>query len=485
MKKLTNLALSLLLALVMVAGALPGVAQKADAASGVDVYIDVGAGHADLFTSDVLNQIKTEFLLQDATIEGNIITLKGVHPNNVEAELRIGIHNVVGLLISDSGYRHNGEELIDVAYKAIDDYATFQDYVDDTYNDAHETTNVSDGMTYYLLWKKPYEKLELDNGSPTCGKQASEAMPTIPDAFTLLEFETHWKDENDDSVETFEGGKKYTLKGVLEFQRSSGDFWKYYVPDDFVLTVEGGTGVECSVIVGTYIEFSFTATADHDWDAGTVTKEPTETTEGVKTYKCKHCDATKTEVIPKKGSPVVANAPKVTTTAKTSARSMKVKWTMTWGQVSGAKKYTVAYRKVGSNKWTYKNTKKTKYVVKKHKMKGLYEYKVAAVSSNGTVWSDTNYRYFSKVKTKAKAGEGAVKVSWKKDKGATGYQVKLATNKKLNGAQVVNVSADKKSYTFSGLKSGKKYYVSVRPLKDHNGVTYQGIRCKALKVKAK
>ena len=37
----------------------------------------------------------------------------------------------------------------------------------------------------------------------------------------------------------------------------------------------------------------------HSWDAGTVTKEPTETAEGVKTYTCDICGATKTEAIPK------------------------------------------------------------------------------------------------------------------------------------------------------------------------------------------
>ena len=37
----------------------------------------------------------------------------------------------------------------------------------------------------------------------------------------------------------------------------------------------------------------------HTWDAGKVTKEPTETAEGVKTYTCTVCGATKTEAIPK------------------------------------------------------------------------------------------------------------------------------------------------------------------------------------------
>lgn len=40
----------------------------------------------------------------------------------------------------------------------------------------------------------------------------------------------------------------------------------------------------------------------HTWDAGRVTKEATETTEGVKTYRCKVCGKIRTEVIPKKAS---------------------------------------------------------------------------------------------------------------------------------------------------------------------------------------
>ena len=46
------------------------------------------------------------------------------------------------------------------------------------------------------------------------------------------------------------------------------------------------------------------AKADHTWDAGKVTKEPTETAEGEKTYTCTACGGTKTETIPKKEAAV-------------------------------------------------------------------------------------------------------------------------------------------------------------------------------------
>ena len=40
----------------------------------------------------------------------------------------------------------------------------------------------------------------------------------------------------------------------------------------------------------------------HDWDSGTVTKEPTATETGVRTYTCTRCNATKTETVPATGS---------------------------------------------------------------------------------------------------------------------------------------------------------------------------------------
>ncbi|MBQ6623526.1 MAG: hypothetical protein IJH57_02790, partial [Mogibacterium sp.] len=270
---------------------------------------------------------------------------------------------------------------MNTGYKAIDEYATRNELYNDVFDDSHKTTSVSDNMTYYLIWAKPYKKLDLDNGNPTCGNEMWKAFPTVPDGFMVDQEDSVWRDENGERVRTFEGGKTYTFSGMI-YLRPYGALWNYFLDkDNFTLTVKDGKDLKYEVD-GDRIILSYKATAGHDWDEGTVTKEPTETADGVKTFKCKHCDATKTEVIPKKGSKT--NAPKVTTTAKTSARAMTVKWTMKWGKVNGAKSYKVAYRKVGSKKWTYKKTKKTQYVVKGHKMKGLYEYKVAAVSKKGS-----------------------------------------------------------------------------------------------------
>ena len=173
--------------------------------------------------------------------------------------------------------------------------------------------------------------------------------------------------------------------------------------------------------------------------------------------------------------------PTVKTTASISAGTMTVKWS--WDKVYGAKSYKVAYRKVGSSKWTTKKTKETTYVVKGQKISGLYEYKVAAVTAAGDVWSNVSHRYFKSVKAEAKAGKGTIKVSWQKDKSATGYQVKVSTDKNMDNAQVIDAASSEKSCSISGLTKGKTYYVKVRPVKTHGGATYKGIMSKTLKVK--
>ena len=52
----------------------------------------------------------------------------------------------------------------------------------------------------------------------------------------------------------------------------------------------------------------------HKWDGGKVTKEPTETAEGVKTFTCTVCGETRTESIPK-----LTHTHKLTAVAKVAA----------------------------------------------------------------------------------------------------------------------------------------------------------------------
>ena len=74
-------------------------------------------------------------------------------------------------------------------------------------------------------------------------------------------------------------------------------------------TADGYTGDEiCSVCGVTVKQGTVIKATGHKWDSGKVTKEPTETAEGVKTFTCTVCGETRTEAIPKL-TPVTPPAP--------------------------------------------------------------------------------------------------------------------------------------------------------------------------------
>ena len=74
-------------------------------------------------------------------------------------------------------------------------------------------------------------------------------------------------------------------------------------PDRYELSYQGGKAY-VSFVVTSFSDFIITQykpECDHKWDNGKVTKEPTATEDGVKTYTCTTCEETKTEVIPATG----------------------------------------------------------------------------------------------------------------------------------------------------------------------------------------
>ena len=85
-----------------------------------------------------------------------------------------------------------------------------------------------------------------------------------------------------------------------------------------------------------------------------------------------------------------------------------------------------------------------------------------------------------------KARKKAVRATWKKTKGASGYQVLISEKKDLKGAKVITVKGkNRKAYTVKGLRKGKRYYVAVRPYKTKGGNRYIGIRSKIKAVKVR
>ena len=109
----------------------------------------------------------------------------------------------------------------------------------------------------------------------------------------------------------------------------------------------------------------------------------------------------------------------------------------------------------------------------------------AAPTKTTTLPAVTNVTKPAKVKSvKVTAKKKKLNVSWKKVSGATGYEVKAATNNKFTkGKKTATVKKNKA--TLKKLKAKKMYYVKVRAFKTVNGKKYVGKWSKVVKKKTK
>ena len=130
---------------------------------------------------------------------------------------------------------------------------------------------------------------------------------------------------------------------------------------------------------------------------------------------------------------------------------------------------------------TYKNNKKVG--IGTAVIKGIGNYK-------GTVKTTFNVRPKKPVlKSVTSPQAKRIKITWKKVTQATGYNLKVSTDKTFKGkALVKNVFAKKNSFvskTFSGMKSGKTYYVKVRAYKQTKSGKIYGQYSAVKKIKVK
>ena len=159
---------------------------------------------------------------------------------------------------------------------------------------------------------------------------------------------------------------------------------------------------------------------DHAWDAGVVTIQPTYKTEGTRKYTCTNCGETKTETIAK-----------------------LVCTTHAWDNGTVTKKAT--YTATGVRKYTCKTCSAAKQVT-------IARLKLA------------------KVTVKSAQQAGAIKLTWNKASGASGYKIYRRTAK---GRYVCikTVKSGTTSYVDKTVKSGNRYYYCV---KAYNGNVLSG-----------
>ena len=185
----------------------------------------------------------------------------------------------------------------------------------------------------------------------------------------------------------------------------------------------------------------------HTWNSGTVTKKASLTTNGVKTYTCKSCKATKTEAIPKVSN-IKLSKTAYTYNGKVQRPGVTVKNSKGKALKNGTD-YKISYPKGMKNvgKYTVKVTLKGNYSGSKSMTYNI--------NPKGTSVS------------KVKAAKKSFKVTWKKQATqTTGYQVQYSTSSKFKKAKTVTISKNKTtSKSVSKLSAKKKYYVRVRTYK--------------------
>ena len=239
-------------------------------------------------------------------------------------------------------------------------------------------------------------------------------------------------------------------------------------------------------------------TKDHVWDEGAVTKEPTTEETGEKTFTCEVCKATSIEILPKldidpitpsddtaDDTPVdddipVVNTAKIHTKGNFTKKQMK----LIFPADESVTNYRIQYRMAGKKTWKSGLSAGTNmYVIGGVKKSSLCEFRIAGYveMEDGTWvrgnWSKISYRYMSAVPLKTiKADKKKITVTWTKDKKASGYEVRYSLKKNMKKAKTIYVKVGSKTkLTIKKLKSGKKYYVQIRPAKVKSGKKYVGI----------
>ena len=201
---------------------------------------------------------------------------------------------------------------------------------------------------------------------------------------------------------------------------------------------------------------------EHAWDAGVVTIQPTYKTEGTRKYTCTNCGETKTELVDKLVCTEHAWDAGVVTKQPTYKTEGTRKYTCT--NCGETKTETIAKLVCTTHAWDNGTvTKKATYTAT-----GVRKYtcKTCGAAKQVTI---ARLR-LAKVTVKAAQQTSAVKLTWNRSAGASGYKIYRRTAK---GRYVCikTVKSGTTSYVDKTVKSGNRYYYCV---KAYNGNVLSG-----------
>ncbi len=281
------------------------------------------------------------------------------------------------------------------------------------------------------------------------------------------------------------------------------------------------TCLKCNKV---YLKGATIAAKGHKYDSGKITKKPTCTAKGVKTFTCTVCGSTKTQDVAAAGHKASGYKTTVAATYKSkgvqinkctvcskelgrkeikmltlgkpsglkASASSTTSIKFSWKKVANAESYNLLYR-TGSGKWTTVKTTKTSVTVKKLKAGTTYKFKVVAVAGTNQSAASSEASATTKpatvtLKDLRSKKKKEVIAEWKKVSGATGYEVQYSTSKKFTkkATKTVKIKKNKTVKTYlKKLTSKKKYYVRVRAYKTVGKTIVYGAYSKTKSIKCK
>ena len=253
-----------------------------------------------------------------------------------------------------------------------------------------------------------------------------------------------------------------------------------------------------------YAEYTFEMCISHKWNAGVVTKEPTYTSTGTKKYTCTNCGETKIETIAKlvctshvwdSGKVVTAPTYKTEGTKKYTCKNCGTTKTETIAKLvctkhawdAGVVTKQPTYKTEGTRKYTCTNCGETKTETIAKLVCTTHAWDNGTVTKKATYTATGVRKYtcktcgaakqvtiarlkLAKVTVKSAQQAGAIKLTWNKASGASGYKIYRRTAK---GRYVCikTVKSGTTSYVDKTVKSGNRYYYCV---KAYNGNVLSG-----------
>ena len=253
-----------------------------------------------------------------------------------------------------------------------------------------------------------------------------------------------------------------------------------------------------------YAEYTFEMCISHKWDAGVVTKEPTYTSTGTKKYTCTNCGETKSETIAKlvctshvwdSGKVVTAPTYKTEGTKEYTCKNCGTTKTETIAKLvctkhawdAGVVTKQPTYKTEGTRKYTCTNCGETKTETIAKLVCTTHAWDNGTVTKKATYTATGVRKYtcktcsaakqvtiarlkLAKVTVKSAQQAGAIKLTWNKASGASGYKIYRRTAK---GRYVCikTVKSGTTSYVDKTVKSGNRYYYCV---KAYNGNVLSG-----------